>query len=340
MEIPQSKIDWLNQIASIQGIPVEDLKKYYEKHINDPTCIAAFPKEEELLDYVDNLLSTHIQEFHSAVMTEYEVVVVISSAPKTSKAGNLYNNHTMLAKLPGEGQKMKWMNVVNNEETGKVERLPVLATGTIKVNVKSENDVQIDAFSRPNTEFVPKQLTWGANTPQERKEWIKKNIRQTTIADAAKNLSAKTSDGKGINPCSLRWIHGTVSQRRITKKTDEKTGIERVTGILNITDKTCATIPDFGKSKQIPDPKNPGKTITEYGGFGGFVDPVDVENIGKDSECVFIGTISSPRNMNIGTILPILAIPPKKPTDRLQKPSTNAPATPVQEASSVSPASI
>lgn len=337
MQIPQAKLDWLGQIASIQGIPLEELKKYYEKHINDPTCIAAFPKEEELLDYVDNLLGTHIQEFHGAVMTEYEIVVFVSSAPKTSKAGNLYNSHVGMVKLPGDGQKFKWINIVNNEETGKVERLPILGTGTIKVNVKSENDLQIDAFSRPNTEFVPKLLSWVPADINERKNWMKKNIRQTTIADVGKNLSVKTQDGKGINPCSLRWIQGTISQRRIIKRVDEKTQIERNTGILNITDKTCVTIPDFGKPKQVPDPKNPGKTMTEYGGFSGFIDPEDIKDIGKDSECIYVGTLSSSRSMNIGTIIPILTVAPKKPTDRLQR--SNVPTTP-QETQGVSPTSL
>src|SRR4030067_1665045 len=160
MEISQTKIDQLNMVASAKGIPVEDLKKYYYKLINDPTFTAAFPKEEELFDYVDNMLSTHIQEFHSAVMTEYEIVVVVSSAPKTSKAGSLYNNHVVMAKIPGDNQKApRWMNIVNNEDTGNVQRLERLSTGTIKVNVKDENDTQINAFSRSNTEFVPKQLS-------------------------------------------------------------------------------------------------------------------------------------------------------------------------------------
>lgn len=332
-EIPQNKIDWLNQIAAIQGIPVDDLVKYYTKQINDPTCVAAFPKEEDLLDYVDNLLATHIQEFHSAVMTEYEIVVISSTAPKLSKAGNLYNNHTVMAKIPGDNQKApRWMNIVNNEETGKVERLESLSTGIIKVNVKSENEVQIDAFSRSNTEFIPKQLSWVPVTMGEKKEWLKKSVRQFTIADAGKNLSAKTQDGKGVNPCSLRWVQGNIATHRIVKKTDEKTGLERVTGIITITDKTVVTIPDFGKSKQIADPKNPGKTITEYGGFSAFVDPEDIRLIGKGSECIFIGTLASAKQMNVGTILPILAIAPKKPTEKLQKPGTPTVA-PVADAS-------
>jgi len=339
MEIPQQKLDWLSQIAEIQGIPVDDLKKYYDKQINDTTCVAAFPKEEDLLDYVDNLLATHIQEFHSAVMTEYEVVVFVSSSPKVSKAGNLYNNHTVMAKLIGEGQKIKWMNIVNNEDTGNVERLPILSTGTIKVNVKTENDAQIDAFSRTNTEFVPKTLSWVPQTLAEKKEWMKKSIRQFTIAEAGKNLSAKTQDLKGINPCSLRWIEGNIATHRIIKKTDEKTGNERVTGIITITDKSVLTNPDFGKNKTVPDPKNPGKTMTEYGGFSAFADPEDIKDIGKGSKCLFIGTVASVKMMNVGTIIPILAIPPKKPTEKLQIPGTQAPTVQAPDAS-VNPASL
>ena len=87
-------------------------------------------------------------------------------------------------------------------------------------------------------------------------------------------------------------------------------------------------IPDFGKSKQVPDPKNPGKTMTEYGGFSAFVDPVDIETIGKGSECIFIGTLTGARMMNVGTIIPILAIAPKKPTEKLQKPGAAIVAPP------------
>lgn len=322
MEIPTVKADWLAQIAEIQGIPVEDLKKYYLKQINDDTCKTAFPREEDLLDYVDNLLATHIQEFHSAVMTEYEVVVFVSSSPKVSKAGNLYNNHVMMAKLLGEGQKIKWMNVVNNDDTGKVERLAPLSTGIIKVNVRSENDQQIDAFSRSNTEFIPKALSWIPTTMTERKDWMKKAIRNFKIADAAKNLSAKTQDLKGINPCSLRWVEGNIATHRIIKKTDEKTGLERVTGIITISDASVLTNPEFMKNKTVPDPKNPGKTMTEYGGFSAFVDPEDIRDIGKGSKCIFVGTVASARMMNVGTIIPILSIAPKKPSERLQKPGT------------------
>lgn len=340
MEIPQNIVDWLNQIAQIQGIPMDDLKKYYEKQLNDTTTVAAFPKEEDRIDYINNLLGTHIQEFHSAVMTEYEVVVLVSSAPKTSKAGNLYNNHVMMAKLPGEGQKFRWMNVVNNEDTGNVVRLEPLSTGTIKVNVKDKNEIQINAFSRTNTEFVPKQIASIPITRAEKIAWMKASLKQFTIASAGQNLSAKTQDQKGVNPCSLRWIQGNIATHRIIKKTDEKTGLERTTGIITITDKTVVTIPDFGKSKQIPDPKNPGKTMTQYGGFSAFAEPTDIEYIGKGSECIFIGTVPSATMMNIGTIIPILAIAPKKPTEKLQKPTTIAtPPTGVIDAS-VSPSAL
>jgi hypothetical protein len=339
MEIPVQKADWLAQIAEIQGIPVEDLKKYYLKQINDTTCIAAFPKEEDLLDYVDNLLATHIQEFHSAVMTEYEVVILVSSEPRPSKAGNINNNHVVMAKLPGDGQKVKFMDIENYAETGKVERLPVLSTGTIKVNVRSENDAQIDAQSTSVTEFVQKPLSWVPNTMTERREWIKKAIRNFKISEAGKNLSTKDKDGKWFNKCSLRWVEGVISTHRIIKKTDETTGAERHTGIITISDASVLTNPEFSKNKTVPDPKHPGKTMTEYGGFSAFVDPVDIAEIGKGSKCIFIGTVTSPKNMNVGTIIPILAIAPKKPSERLQKPGTQTPAPPVTD-SSVSPASL
>ncbi len=343
MEIPQNILDWLNQISGLQGIPVDDLQKYYLKQLNDPTCVAAFPKEEDRIDYVNNLLGTHIQEFHSAVMTEYEIVVVVSSAPKLSKAGNLNNNHVVMAKPVGNDQKPpKWMNIDNYQETGKVERLEPLATGIIKVNVKSENDVQIDAQSTQATEFTPKPIAWVPQTVPEKKEWLKKAVRQFTIATADKNLSAKSADGKWINKCSLRWVVGTIATHFITKKIDDKTGLERITGRITITDKTCVLIPDFGKPKQVPDPKNPGKTMTEYGGFTAFADPEDIAEIGKGSECIFIGTLASARQMNIGTIIPIRAIKPLKPTDKLQKPGAPIAAPPagVIDASAVNPASL
>lgn len=336
MEIPQIKADWLAQIAEIQGIPLDDLKKYYHKQINDDTCRNAFPKEEDLLDYVDNLLATHIQEFHSAVLTEYEIVVFVSSEPRASKAGNVNNNHVVMAKLPGDGQKIKFMDIENYAETGKVERLEVLSTGTIKVNVRSENDVQIDAQSTSVTEFVPKQLQWVPVTMNERKEWMKKAIRNFKIAEAGKNLSTKDKDGKWFNKCSLRWVEGVISSHRIIKKTDESTGVERQTGIITISDASVLTNPEFSKNKTIKDPKNPTKTITEYGGFSAFADPADIANIGKGSKCIFIGTVTSPKNMNIGAIIPILAIPPKKPTEKLQKPGSTQASAPVAD-SSVNP---
>lgn len=340
MEIPQNIVDWLNQIAQIQGIPVDDLQKYYLKQLNDATTTAAFPKEEDRIDYINNLLGTHIQEFHSAVMTEYEVVVLVSTTPKVSKAGNLYNNHVMMAKLPGEGQAFTWMNVVNNEDTGNVVKLEPLSTGTIKVNVKDTTDGKINAFSRTNSEFVPKPIANIPTTKAEKLVWLKQSLKQFTIATAGQNLSAKTQDQKGINPCSLRWIQGNIATHRITKKTDEKTGVERTTGIITITDKTVVTIPDFGKSKQVPDPKNPGKTMTQYGGFSAFADPVDIENIGKGSECIFIGTLPSATMMNIGTIIPILAIAPKKPTEKLQKPGAVSTVPSGVIDASVSPSSL
>lgn len=324
MEIHQEKIDWLNQIAQIQGIPIEDLKKYYTTQINDPTCISAFPNEDDLLNYVDNLVATFIQEFHSVKMTEYEIVVITSSTPRVSKAGNLYNTHVALAKLAKSESAPKWMNIINNEDNGVVERIESFSTGTIKVNVKTEDETQIDAFSRINTEFVPCVLSWVPQTPTEKKDWIKKTLRSFTIATAEKNLSAKTHDLRGINPCSLRWIQGNIATHRIIKKINEKTGEDREFGIITITDKSVVTIPDFGKSKQISDPNNPGKTITLYGGFSAFVEPDDIRSVGRGSECIFIGTLPSGRQMNVGTIIPILAIPPKKPTEKLQIPDASS----------------
>lgn len=344
MEIPQELNDLLNQISGLQGIPIEGLTKYTLKNLNDPACVLAFPKEEDRVNYVTNLIGTFIQEFHAAVLTEYEIVVIVSSNPKASKAGKINNNHIVMAKLVG-GDALappKWMDIENYQETGKVEKYEALSTGIIKVNIKSENNVQIDAQSTSTTEFTPKQLSWVPTTLPEKKEWLKKAVKRFTVATAAANLSAKNADGKWVNKCSLRWIEGNIATHFITKKLDETTNIERATGIISIVDKSCLLIPDFGKSKQVPNPKKPGELMTEYNNFSAFVDPEDIELIGKGSECVFIGTVTSGKSMNIGTILPIRAVPPLKPTDKLNKPGTPPVVPPAGaiDASAVSPASL
>lgn len=339
MEIPQEKIDWLSQMSEVHGMPLEDLKKYYMRFLNDETYKAAFSTETELMDYADMLITTHIQEFHSAVLTEYEIMVVVSSNPKVSKAGQLYNNHVVLARLPGEGQKVKWMNIVNLEETGKVEKLPVLSTGTINVSVSEETDQTISAFSKGHTEYIEKALTWLPPDVKSRKEYLLKIVKKVEIATAGQNISAKTSDGKGFQPWSLRAIRGTISMHRIIKKTDEKTKVERVTGIINIVDKSVSSNPDFFKQKTVSDPKNPGQTMTIYGGFSAFADPEEIQDKGKGTEADFIGRITAANQMNVDTIFPVLVIAPKKPTEKLQKPRDVAPAIPVPDAS-VNPATI
>lgn len=340
VDLPQEKIDWLTQLSQINGIPLEDLKKYYLRYLNDERYKAAFTTQEELLDYADMLIATHIQEFHSAVLTEYEVMVVVSSNPKVSKAGSLYNSHVMLAKLPGDGQKVKWMNVVNNEDTGKVEKLDVLSTGTIKVNVSKETEGTIDAFSRGNTEYVQKALSWLPPDVKSRRDYLLKVIKNVQIANAGQNLSVMSEDRKWFLPYSLRVVRGNISMHRIIKKTDEKTGAERETGIINIVDKSVVTNPDFFKQKTIPDPKQPGKTMTQYGGFSAFADPEDIRTIGKGSEAYFIGRITAANQMNVDTILPVLVIAPKKPTEKLQKSGNAAGTAASQTDSGVSPAAI
>ena len=116
--------------------------------------------------------------------------------------------------------------------------------------------------------------------------------------------------------------------------------VGRIYGIT-ISDASVLTNPDFSKNKTVADPKHPGKTMTEYGGFSAFADPEDIKDIGKGSKCIFLGTVTSPKNMNVGTIIPILAIPPKKPTDRLQRPTGNTPTTPVASpVDAVNPANL
>lgn len=64
-EIPKNIVDWINQVSIYQRIPIENLTKYYLEQLNNPITEQAFPKEEDRIDYVNNLLGTHIQEFHT-----------------------------------------------------------------------------------------------------------------------------------------------------------------------------------------------------------------------------------------------------------------------------------
>ncbi len=338
MEIPQTKKDFIVQLSQIHGIPQEDLEKYYQKHLDDPTYAQAFPNENDLMDYIDNLLITHIQEFHSAIMEEFEIFIIASSTPRESRQGNVYNGHTVLAKRPQE-QKPKWMAIMNTEDTGVVQRLKSLDTGSMKVNIREENEQIITAFSRPTSEFVPKTLTWIPADENGKKEFLRRIIKKVDIASAGQNLSARDpgKDGKPgfVNKFSLRLVRGTIASHRIKKITDEETGKERETAIITLVDKSVATNPEFFKQKTKPDPKNPGKTLTEYGGFSAFCEPDDVRLVGKESDVEAIGYINSAHGMNAAAILPILAFAPKKPTEKLQKPGTHQPQAPIVDSTKI-----
>lgn len=336
--IPQEKQDLLKQMSDIHGIPLDDLQKFYERHLNDPTYASQFTTEVEKLSYIDMLLGGHIQDYVNATQEEFEVIVVTSSSPRETKKGALMSNHVVLAKrtpkqmventnkgTAGEN-KIKWLAVRNMEDSGIIEKIPALTTGCMKVPVGKEEDGAIESFSRPNSEFVPGAISF---VPEANKlEFIRKVIKKVTIAQAGSNLSAKTDNGYAI-PYSLRLIHGTISSRRITKKIDEETKKERETGIINIMDTSIQANSEFFKNKTVPDIKNPGKTRTEYGGFGGFVDPADIRDLDRGTLADFIGHINSANQMNIATIIPQIAVAPKKPTERLQTGKAKYPATEV-----------
>lgn len=319
MILPSEKTEFLQQLSQIHTIPFEELTKYYEQHFNDPLCVQAFPSEVDRYDYIDTLIITHIAQFHSSVVEEFEVFVISSSRPREArKSGNIFNNHVVLAKRPQPDARAKLMNIVNLGDSGIVTHLKPLSTGKIKVNISEETENTISAFSRESSEFIEQDLTWIPKTESEKVAYVAKLIKKVDIKNAGKNLSAKDDKGR-VNNFSLRMIQGIVSSHRIGKKEDEDTKVEREYGIIGIVDKSVALDSEFFKTKTIPDPKNVGKTITKYGGFSGFCDPDDIRTLGKGSEARFIGYITGDNNMNITTVLPMLSIAPKKPTERLQK---------------------
>jgi hypothetical protein len=345
--IPQEKQDFLKQMSDIHGIPLVDLQKFYERHLNDPTYTTQFANETELLGYVDMLLGGHIQDYVNSVMEEFEAIVVVSSSPRASKKGALFSSHVMFAKRTPEqveentkagkpaDVKLKWLAVRNMEDSAIIDKIPALSTGRVKISISKEEDGAVEAFSRPNSEFVQGVVSFVKEA--DKTEFIRKAIRKVTIAQAGSNLSAKDDKGYSI-PYSLRLIRGTISSRRITKKTDEETKKERETGIINIMDTSVQTNSEFFKNKTIPDKDNPGKTKIQYGGFSGFVEPDDIRELDRGTLGDFIGYITAANNMNVATILPQIAVAPKKPTDRLQK--AKAPATETPPVNAANPANI
>ena len=342
--IPQEKQDFLKQMSDIHIIPLVYLQKFYERYLNDPTYTTQFANQADLLEYVDMLLNGHIQDYVNSKQEEFEVLVVVSSSPRESKKGSLFSSHVVCAKRTPEQleenvkagtatgeNKVKWLAVRNMEDSAIIDKIPALSTGRMKVSISKEDDGAIEAFSRPNSEFTPGAISFVKEA--DKTEFVRKLIRKVTIAQAGSNQSAKDDKGYAI-PYSLRLIHGVISARRITKKIDEETKKERESGIINLMDTSVQTNSEFFKNKTIPDKDNPGKTKIQYGGFSGFVEPDDIRELDRGTLGDFIGYITAPNTMNIATIIPQMAVAPKKATERLQKPGqTKAPETPAAGAS-------
>jgi len=330
-------------MSSIHGIPINELVAFYEKSLNDPQHIAMWSNIEERLAYVDMLVGGYVQEFNSAVMEELDLFVAYSTNPRESKnSGQLVNQIVGITKRPTDARP-KWLKIMNLEETGVIQRLNSLSTGTIKVNIQKETETSIEAFSRSQTVFTAKTLEWlkddagnVCNTEALKWNWLKSKIKNVEIAEAGKFMSAKDEKGYAIFN-DLRIITGLVSTRRITKKIDDDTKKERLTGIINLTDKSILNNHDFFLNKEIVDPKDATKKKTQYGGFGIFVEPDDIKDIGKDSVVSVLGHISGPQNMNAQYIHPILIKAPLKPKDRIQPAgSTGTSGIPVGAVSPVS----
>lgn len=348
--IPQEKKDFLKMMSEIHGIPLLDIEKFYEKHLNDEAYVAQFANQADLLSYVDMLLNGHIQDYVNSTMEEFEVLVLASSTPRESKKGSIFSNHTCIGRRTAaqhaenikagkatDDNKTKWIAVRNGDDSGILERIAPRSTGVIKVSIGKEEDGAIEAYSRANSEFVPGAISFIKNT--EINDFINKQIRNVTIAQAGSNLSAKDDKGYAIS-YSLRLIRGVISGRRISKKIDEETKKERVSAIINIMDNSVQTNSEFFKNKQVPDTNNPGKTKTQYGGFSGFCEVEDIKDLDRGTLGIFIGHITSGNSMNVQTIIPVMAVAPKKPTEKLNKPAPAVPAAPAAPAQEVSSANI
>ncbi len=346
MSLPDKQMGFLQQMSSIHGIPINELTAFYEKNLNDPQHVVMWSNMEERLAYIDMLIGGYVQEFNSAVMEELDLFVVYSTNPRESKnSGQLVNQIIGITKRPAEARP-KFLKIMNLEETGVIQRLNSLSTGTINVNIQKETETTIEAFSRSQTVFKAKTLEWlkddagnVCNTDIQKWLWLKKRIKTIEIAEAGKWISAKDEKGYAVFN-DLRIISGFVATRRITKKIDEETKKERQTGILTLTDKSILNNHDFFVNKEIVDPKDATKKKMQYGGFSVFVEPVDIENIGKGSVVDLLGHISGPQNMNASYIHPILIKAPLKPTDRIQKQAAVSPGTAGIPAGAVSPVSL
>lgn len=326
MEIPQNRRDFINQVASANGIPVEDMLKWYQKKIEDPALIAQFSSPDALLDYADQVLSQYIQDYHSGKLTDLELFVIVSQTPWYTKAGSRMNIHTGLAKRPDD-KKVKWITITNMEDSEQCKKLPGLCTGIMGVNIAEETDTTITAFSRPNGEFIAQPLSWIKPDMESKRAYIRKLFKHIEIKDAPQNITPK--DTKGYNvPFHFVLIRAVLARVSVNLQ-DDGHGGQRESCPIKLTDKSTMLMPqDFFKDSEITDPKDPSKKKKVYGGFGGFAEADDVRELGKGSEVEVICQIEDAHNCKPFVILPITTIAPKKATDRLQTGKPASPQTP------------
>lgn len=323
MEIPQNRKDFITQVASANGIPLEDMLKWYQKKIEDPTLIAQFNSTDALLDYADQVLSQYIQDYHSSKLTDCEVFVMASQSPHYTRAGAMVNMHSGLAKTVG-GTKTKWITITNMEDGEQVKKLTPLVTGVMGVNIAEETDTTIVAFSRPNGEFIEQPISWIKPDMESKRALIRKLLKHIEIKDAPQNLTPK--DAKGyLVPFHMVLIRAVLARVSVNLQ-DDGHGGQRESCPIKLTDKSTMLMPqDFFKDSEIVDPNDPTKKKKVYGGFGGFAEADDVRSLGKGSEVEVICQIEDAHNCKPLAVLPITTIAPKKATDRLQTGKTAAP---------------
>jgi len=331
MEIPQNRKDFITQVASVNGIPLEDMLKWYQKKIDDTTLIAQFATPDALLDYADQILSTYIQDYHGSKLTDCEIFVMASQSPHYTKAGAMVNMHTGLAIKVGD-TKTKWITITNMEDGEQVKKLKPLITGVMGVNIAEETDTTITAFSRPNGEFIEQTIPWIKPDMESKRVLIRKLLKHIEIKDAQQNITPK--DAKGYNvPFHMVLIRAVLARVSVNLQ-DDGHGGQRESCPIKLTDKSTMLMPgDFFKDSEIIDPKDPTgqKKKKVYGGFGGFAEADDVRDLGKGSEVEVICQIDDAHNIKPLAVLPITVIASKKATDRLQKstppqaPLVNAP---------------
>ncbi len=303
--LTQPMLDELQQTATIQGIPLADLVGYCTKKYNDEGMWTAFNNDaQDVWNYINQIMNTMIDEFHNNVLTEFEVFIAGSTQVKVSKNDRKYNSTIGYTK---DGEKIKYLLI--NDFTDEPKTYKALDTGIMTLSADKEtNEVVVIAQAKSNTKFTPKKLVWC----EDPLAFLKKVMRKSTIAEANKNISAKDEKGYTIK-YSLRYIDATIiNVGNVIEKTRSVN--------IKIADESIKNIPDFGKNRIVQDPKDSQKTITIYGGFGGFADKSIKELYASGTKALFVGNIRDEHNMDILSIIPIYIKPYLKPTQKLNIP--------------------